>query len=327
LLGTLACGLVNSYLTLVAARVATGAFGGIIGGLALAIIGDVFPESKRGAATGALMSAFAVASVVGVPFGLYLGNNLFDWHAPFLVLAGLGVFVLVGALWAFPSLRGHLRAPGHTDGPFAEMRATLVDPNHLRAFTLVVSLMFGGFLVIPYISPYLVANVGVAERSLPIVYVSSGALTLFVAPLIGKISDRVGKLRVYRAVAPLAATLMFVVTNLPPVHLALAIAVVAALMVGNAGRMVVAMAMVTASADPRRRGSFMSLNSAVQHFSSGLGAFVAGAIIERAPDGALLHYRIVGFLAVASTLLSLYLAGRLRVAKAVFPARVGVVAE
>jgi MFS transporter, DHA1 family, inner membrane transport protein len=63
LLGTLLCGLAPSYETLLAARVATGAFGGILGGMAMAIIGDVFPEERRGRATGSLMVGFSLASV------------------------------------------------------------------------------------------------------------------------------------------------------------------------------------------------------------------------------------------------------------------------
>ena len=73
LAGTLACGLAPTYGWLLAARVLTGAFGGVLGGLAMAVGGDVFPESRRGAATGTLMSAFALASVAGVPAGLALG--------------------------------------------------------------------------------------------------------------------------------------------------------------------------------------------------------------------------------------------------------------
>jgi predicted MFS family arabinose efflux permease len=310
LIGTLLCGLAPTYATLLTARVITGAFGGVLGGMALAIIGDVFPEERRGAATGALMSAFALASVVGVPFGLYLGTRL-GWHAPFLLLAALGCPVLVVALRALPPLREHLgRAP--SAHPLAILRETFTHPNHLRAFALVVSLMFGGFAVIPYISPYLVANVGVSELNLPLVYVAGGGLTLVAAPLIGRLADRYGKLRVYRIVAPVSAVLMFVVTNLPRVSLGIAVAAVAGLMVSNAGRMVAAMAMVTGSVEPRVRGGFMSANSSVQHLSTGLGAFVGSRIITQGPDGTLRHFDLVGLIAVASTLLSLWLAGRLR---------------
>src|SRR5690606_3776686 len=75
LLGTLFCALAPSYPLLGAARVAAGAFGGILGRMAMTTIGDVFPDERRGRATGSLMSGFALASVVGGPFGLSLGTN------------------------------------------------------------------------------------------------------------------------------------------------------------------------------------------------------------------------------------------------------------
>src|SRR5262249_6500635 len=106
LVGTLLCGLAPSCATLVAARVATGAFGGVLDGMATVIIFDVFAVERRGRATGALMPASALAAVGG-PFGFYLGTEL-GWRAPFLLLAGLGCPVLAVAARAFPPLRGHL---------------------------------------------------------------------------------------------------------------------------------------------------------------------------------------------------------------------------
>ncbi|MFO0950053.1 MAG: MFS transporter [Isosphaeraceae bacterium] len=310
LVGTLSCAMVDTYETLLAARVATGAFGGVLGGMALAIVGDVFPEERRGAATGALMSAFAVASVVGVPAGLLLGNR-YGWQSPFVALAALGAVVLPVAWRALPPLRSHLAARPDS-GPIAELRYALTHPEHLRAFALVVTMMVGGFSVIPFISAYLVANVHVAESNLPLVFVSGGAMTLVAAPVVGRLADRFGKFQVYRLAAPFAATMMLVVTNLPVVPLALAVAATASLMVGNAGRMVVAMAMVTSCVEPRRRGSFMSLNSAVQHFSTGLGAYLGGAIIGKNLGGPLPRYHYVGYLAAGMTLLSIAVASRLR---------------
>jgi predicted MFS family arabinose efflux permease len=313
LVGTLLCGLATSYPALLAARILTGAFGGILGGQSLTIIGDVFPEERRGAATGALMSAFAVASVVGVPFGLYLGTK-YGWNTPFFVLAGLSALALPIAIRALPSIRGHL-ASHVADHPLRRMWEMLSHPDHLRAFALMVTMMLGGFSVIPYISAYLVFNVGIAQESLPATYVAGGLLTLVCSPLIGRLADRIGKLRMYRIVAPASAVLMLVLTNLPPVPLAVAVAVTAVLMASNAGRMVVALAMITACVEPRRRGGFMSINSAVQHLSTGLGAFIGGLILDRASDGSLARYPIVGLLAAASTVASLVLAGLLRAAR------------
>jgi predicted MFS family arabinose efflux permease len=293
------------------ARVVTGAFGGILSGMALAIVGDVFPEHKRGRATGVLMSAFALASVVGVPVGIELGNR-FDWHAPFLVLAALGLPVLFTSLRLLPPLRDHLHDGQHAH-PLARLVETFSQPNHLRAFALVATMMLGGFAVIPYISVYVVGNVGVREADLPIIYVTGGLLTLVGAPIVGKLADRYGKLPVYRVVASISAVLMLLVTNLPRLPLALIAAATGTLMLTNAGRMVAAMAMVTGSVEPARRGGFMSANSAVQHFSTGLGAYLGGRIIVGDPvDHTIHNFDKVGFIAIGATLVSLWLAGRVR---------------
>ncbi len=107
LLGTLLCALATSYHMLLFARVATGAFGGILGGMAMTIIGDVFPEGRRGRATGSLMTGFALASVAGVPLGLFLGTS-YGWHVPFFALVVVGLPVLGLIPLALPPLKGHI---------------------------------------------------------------------------------------------------------------------------------------------------------------------------------------------------------------------------
>jgi predicted MFS family arabinose efflux permease len=314
LMGTLFCGLSRGYWMLLSSRVLTGAFGGILSGLALAIIADVFPEERRGRATGVLMSAFAVASVVGVPAGLYLGTVL-GWHVPFLILAAVGLPVLLLGLRALPPLRDHLHEASHSH-PLRQIAETFSRANHLRSFALTIAVMLGSFSVIPYVSVSLVSNVGVDEKTgLPWVFVTGGLLTLVGAPLIGRLADHFGKLPVYRVVATISMGLLLVVTNLPPVPLAIAVGVVATFMLSNAGRMVAALTMITGSVERRRRGGFMSANSAVQHLASGVGASVGGQMLVKSTDGVLHNFNSVGFLAVAATLLSLWLAGRVRPAE------------
>jgi len=310
LIGTFLCGLAPTYGTLVLARVLTGAFGGILGGLALAIIGDVFPEERRGRATGALMSGFALASVAGVPFGLYLGTH-FGWHVPFILLGILGCPVWAMAAWTLPPLRDHL-AKATRAHPLRVVFEVFTHPNHLNAFALIVMLMVAAFTIFPYMSPFLVSNVGMTEDELGLVYIAGGAVTLFSAPLIGRLADRYGKLRVFRIIAPLSAVLTLAAANLVPVPVAVAVAIMAALMVCNSGRMVAAMAMITGSVEPHRRGGFLSANSSVQHLSIGFGTYVGGLIVAEAADGRLLHVPILGLVSAAATMLCLWLAGRIR---------------
>jgi MFS transporter, DHA1 family, inner membrane transport protein len=310
LLGTCFCALAPSYQLLVAARVATGAFGGILGGMAMAIIGDVFPENRRGRATGSLMTGFALASVAGVPLGLYLGTE-YGWHVPFLALAIAGLPVLVLARLALPPLDAHVgKSTAH---PVAALIETFTQSNHLNAFALIVTLMIGSFTVFPYLSPYLVANVGMTERQLPLVYIVGGALTLFTSPMIGRLADRYGKLTIYRLILPGSALLLLVITHLPRVSLSIAVAVFGALMVCNTGRMIAAMAMVTSSVEPDRRGAFLSANSSVQHVAAGLGAYIGGTIVTQSANGQIEHFGTVGWIATGVTLASLWLAGRVRI--------------
>ena len=158
------------------------------------------------------------------------------------------------------------------------------------------------------------ANVGLTEDQLPLVYIAGGVLTLFTAPVVGRLADRYGKLLVYCIIVPGSALLMLVITHLPPVPVALAVAVFGALMMCNVGRMIAAMAMVTSSVEPRRRGAFLSVNASVQHVASGIGAYLGGVIVTKAADGRIEHFGTVGWFGAACTISTLWLASRVRIA-------------
>lgn len=256
------------------------------------------------------MMGFSLASVAGVPFGLFLGTN-YGWHVPFIALVIGGTPALALTPFALPPLNAHVgKVHSH---PLHSLIATLTRANHLKAFALMVALMVGSFTVFPYLSPYLVKNVGMSEEQLPFVYIAGGALTLVAAPTVGRLADRHGKLLVFRLIAPGSALLLLVITHLHTTPVAIVVAVFGALMLCNAGRMIPAMAMVTSSVDPNRRGAFLSANSSVQHIAAGFGAYLGGAIVTQSADGRIGQFGVVGWIAAASTLLSLWLAGRLRI--------------
>jgi predicted MFS family arabinose efflux permease len=310
LVGTLLCGLAPTYETLVAARFATGAFGGILGGMSLAIIGDVFPENRRGRATGSLMVGFALASVAGVPLGLSVGTA-YGWHVPFIALAIAGFPTLALAPFAMPPLNAHI-GNTHTH-PIKSIIEIFSNANHLNAFALITLLMAGSFSLFPMLNPYLVADVGIKETQLPFMYIAGGLLTLITAPIVGRLADRYGKLPVYCAIVPCSAVLMLLISHLPPEPVQLVVLIFGALMMCNVGRMIAAMAMVTGSVEPRRRGAFLSINSSVQHLASGFGAYLGGAIVSKAPDGTILNFEKVGWIAAGCTLASMWLAARVKI--------------
>jgi predicted MFS family arabinose efflux permease len=307
--GTFMCAFAPSYTLLLVARAVAGAFGGVAAAVVLAIVGDAFPDARRGAAMGVIMSAFSVASIVGVPFGLQL-EGWYGWHAPFQALGGLGVAVLLTALILLPPLRGHL---GKHPARAVSAWTILIHRNHLRAFTLMMALVFGSFTIFPFLATFLEFNVGLAHERLPLMYMCGGLMTLLTLTPIGRLADQYGKLRVFHVCAAATALLIALVTNLPSgTGLAVILLVTTGLFVATSGRMVPAMALITASAAPRDRGGFMSMNAAVQHLSSGLATVVAGNLVAGGEGEPLTGFSIVGALACFSTLVCLVLAARLR---------------
>jgi predicted MFS family arabinose efflux permease len=309
--GTLLCAFAPNYWLLVLARTVAGAFGGVVASTVLAIVGDVFPEARRGMATGVVMSAFSVAMIAGLPAGILLAG----WGGcplPFEVLGGLSAAVLLLAYWALPPLRHHLH---HQHTAAITMWEVFSRPRHLRAYMLTLALVVSGFMVGPFVAAYLVKNVGLQQAQLGLVYLLGGATTLGSLTAVGWIADRFGKLPVFRVCALVAIIPTIWLANLPRVSLPAALALTTFFMVATSARMVPAMAMITASAAARYRGSFMSINASVQHMGSGLAALVAGYIVGETPEGALTNYHIVGFAAAGAMLVSVFVAGRLRSAE------------
>jgi predicted MFS family arabinose efflux permease len=308
-IGTLLCAVAPNYYAMVGARFLAGGFGGISGATILAIVGDAIPPNRRGAAMGTLFSAFSLASIAGVPMGLFLANHL-GWHAPFFMLAGLSAVILILAARVLPPVRDHLSR--EKDGPWTEMKAILRGGNHWLAFALTITMTMAGFLVVPYLSPSLVANVGLTNEQLPLIYLFGGSATFFSTRWLGRVSDRMGLLRVFTVVSLLAMLPILIITRLPPMPVWGALIVSTCFMVFTSGRFIPGMAMVTNSVAGRYRGGFMSLNSAIQQFASGLASLIGGAIIVEGAGRRLEHYGTVGLIGAGCILASLGLAARLR---------------
>ncbi len=314
-IGTFLCGVAPTYLSLMLARIVAGGFGGVLGALIFAVIGDCIPEHRRGAATGTVISAFSLASVAGVPLGLYLANH-FGWHFPFFMLAALSALALALAYKELPSMRGHLQTHATPETPIEAVRklyALVSVPNHLTALALMVVLVVGGFTVIPYISPYFVANVGMSESELPLIYFFGGAATIFTSRFVGKLADKFGKAKVFTCMSLSSIATIYALTNVPQVSLVLALVITTLFMITMNGRLVPAVALVTSSVEPKSRGSFMSINSSVQQLASGASSFVAGLIISKASDGTITNYNLVGWLAISATVLCLFLVKRIKI--------------
>ncbi|MCE2745493.1 MAG: MFS transporter [Burkholderiales bacterium] len=310
-IATLACGLAPTYETLMGARVAAGLFGGILSAMIQTIVADVVPFARRGKAMGVVMTSFSVSTVMGVPLGLYLAANS-DWHTPFFGIAGISLLLLLAGWYVIPTLQGHLHARGET-GPLQGIAQVLKDRNHIRAFCFSFCMIFAGFSVIPYITIYMQANAGLSATDIPLIYLAGGTATLFSAQIIGKLSDRIGKLKMLQIIAGIAVLPMALITSTAGMSVVTILIVTTFFFVFVSGRMIPGMALVSAAGNPKNRGTFMTLNSSMQSAAMGLAALMGGIVISRNAEGLIEYYWVCSLIAIAFNLTALWIAKNLRV--------------
>ena len=305
---TMACGLAQTYDTLMLARIAAGAFGGVLAAMAQTIVADVIPFERRGRAMGIVMSSFALASVAGVPIGLFLASQ-FNWHTPFFAIAGVCVLFAIGAYITLPPLADHLKQ--HRASPLASIQEVLLDANHQKAFVFTALMMIAAFTVIPYITIYTTTNGGLTMQQVPYVYLLGGAATLFTARWIGKLTDSVGKAKMFKITAVFAMLSIWLVTLSASFGLWGILLVTTIMFIGMNGRMIPGMAIATSAANPRLRGTFMALNSSVQSLAMGLASFVGGLVISRDAQGLVQFFWVNALIGGVATVLSVLLVNRL----------------
>ncbi|WP_028982153.1 MFS transporter [Sporocytophaga myxococcoides] len=301
IISTLGCALAQSYSLFLVARFMAGAFGGILGALVLAVIGDAIPEERRGKATGFVMAAFSAASIAGIPLGYFLAVKI-NWHMPFFLITAISLVVLVVAWKTFPSLRSHI-SMDIKQNPFALIKHIFGNSNLLWALLFTFVLMIAGLTVIPFISDYMVKNVGFEKDQIAYIYLFGGLATFYSSPAIGRLADLHGKRKVFVIMALISIIPILLVTNLPQVPKYVAFLVTTSFFIAFGGRFVPAMAMITSSVERKQRGGFMSFNSSVQQLSSALSSMCGGLIISTTLDDKVSGFWKLGLIATIATIL------------------------
>lgn len=280
--------------SLLGARVLAGLFGGPATSIAFAIVTDSVPPERRGKALGIVGSAFAVASVLGVPAGLELARH-FDFRAPFFAVAALGLLVTVFARALLPEMRGHLVRVGQPS------QGSFLSPSALAALSGMGLLMLGVFSIVPNIATFVQFNLGYPRELLGMLYLVGGVASFVAVRLVGIAVDRFGALSVF-VVGTLLHAFALVFGFIHPIASVPILLVFSVFMVSGSSRMVPLQTLATRVPEPRARARFMSAQSAVQHFSSAAGAFMSSAFLRADASG-----RVIGLDRVASVALALAL--------------------
>ena len=304
-IGTVLCGIAHTYWLLVAARVFTGLFGGVIGSISMAIVADLFALQQRGRVLGFVQMAFGASQVLGIPIGLYIATK-WGWEMPFLMVAALGV-VIVGVIGFYlKPIREHLLVKNEKSA-FVHLWHTLARRDYRIGFAATALLSVGGFMMMPFGSAFAINNLHVTEQQLPILFMVAGLSTLVIMPFIGRFSDRVDKYKLFVMASIWLMVMCIWYTNLSVVPLWVAITLNVLLMAGVTGRMIPSSALTSAVPELKDRGAFMSINASLQQLAGGIAAALAGKIVVQETNfSPLEHYDVVGYVVVAFSILGLF---------------------
>ncbi len=299
ILGTFLCGIAPDYRFLLAARVVTGIFGGVVGSVGFAVITDLFEPQLRGRVMGYVQMSFAAAQVLGLPVGLYLAN-IWDWHAPFLAIVALAIPVWAATFWKMRPVRDHL-ALQKDRSAFVHLWHTASQPFYLRAFLATSLLATGGFMLMPFGAAFGVNNLGLKMEDLPKIYLYTGLFSMLAGPLAGKLVDRFGTLKVFFGGSLWTIAVVLYYTNMDGITPVWMLTVVSCLMfVGVTARMVSSSTLTANVPSPAERGAFMGINASVMQISGGIATGVAGLIIHQTESGRLENYPLLGMVVSGS---------------------------
>ncbi|MCD6068593.1 MAG: arabinose efflux permease family protein [Bacteroidetes bacterium] len=299
IVGTLFCGLAPDYGSLMAARIFTGVFGGVLSSISFAIITDLFEMQQRGRVMGFVQMAFAASQVLGIPIGLYLANK-FHWHVPFLMIVGFSAVVFVILVMKLKPVTDHLQLTDRPK-PLQHMIKTISNRRYITGFLGTVLLATGGFMLMPLGAAFSVNNLKITNDQLTIVYFATGISSMIFGPLIGKLSDSLGKFRIFAIGSVITMIMVYIYTNLGATPLWQVITVNILLFAGVTSRMISAQALMSGVPAPRDRGAFMSVNSSIQYLSGGIASILAGKLVfQDKVTGEFQHYERIGYVVIAS---------------------------
>lgn len=310
IVGTLLCGAANTYWLLLAARVITGLFGGVIGSISMAIITDLFDIHHRGRVMGFAQMGLGASQVLGIPVSLYIANH-WGWQSPFLMVAGLSLFVFILIFLKMQPVRKHLDLQQDKTA-FMHLWHTVAKRNYRIGFLAMALLSIGGFMMMPFGTAFAVNNLGISNAQLPTLFMVSGIGSLIVMPLLGRLSDKVDKFTLFTIACVWMMVVVVLYTNLAITPLWQVMAFNIMMIVGIMGRMIPAGALMTAMPEMRDRGAFMSVSSSLQQMAGGIAAAVGGLIVvQQDKSSPLEHYDTLGYIMVVLSIITIIMVYRI----------------
>ncbi len=312
IVGTIMCSIANTYPLLIAARIITGLFGGVIGSISMAIIADLFDIHHRGRVMGFIQMGFGASQVLGVPISLFIANA-WGWQSPFIMVAILASAVAVLIFMKLQPVTSHLALQGDRS-PIKHLLHTFSKRNYRIGFLSTCLLSIGGFMMMPFGSAFAINNLKITQHQLPMLFMVSGVGSLVIMPLVGRLADRVDKFKLFAMACVWMMVVVVLYTNLGVTPLWEVMIFNITMMMGIMGRMVPSSALTTAIPEMTDRGAFMSINSSLQQIAGGVAAAVAGMIVvQKDKFSPIEHYNTLGYVIIGISMLSILLMYRVSI--------------
>ena len=272
-------------------------------------LSDLFALQQRGRVMGFIQMGFGASQVLGIPIGLFLANH-WGWEIPFFLTAALAGLILLAIIVKLKPVTAHL-AVQHDKSAFLHLWHTISKQDYRIGFAATALMSIGGFMMMPFGSAFAINNLGVTNQQLPILFMISGVSSLVVMPLVGRLSDKVSKFKLFAFASIWTMVMCILYTNLSVTPFYLVVIFNVILMMGVLSRMVPQQALISAVPDMEDRGSFMSINASLQQIAGGIAAAAAGMIVvQKTKFSPLEHYNTVGYVIVVISICSILLLSR-----------------
>lgn len=309
IIGTLLCGLTSSFFMLILARIVTGIFGGVIGSISMAIVADLFAFQQRGRVMGFMQMGFGASQVLGIPISLAI-SNIWGWQSPFFMIVGLASIIWIMIVIYLKPIAKHLE--GKVDhNAFHHLWTTIANRDYRIGFLSTALLSLGGFMIMPWGSAFAINNLHVSSTQLPYLFMIAGIATLIIMPVIGKLSDRIEKFKLFAWASVWMTIIIVIYTNLTPVPFWQVVALNVLMMMGVMSRMIPSMALTTSLPKLHDRGAFMSINSSLQQIAGGIAAGIGGLIVvQKTETSPIENYNILGIVIVGIVAISIFMVYR-----------------
>jgi predicted MFS family arabinose efflux permease len=258
---------------------------------------------------GFLQLGFGASQVLGIPISLFIANA-YGWQSPFLMIVVLAIIIWFVILFKIKPIDEHLKVRAERRA-LVHLWKTLATRNYRIGFLATALWSLGGFMMMPWGSAFAINNLKVTEQQLPFLFMRAGLASLVIMPVIGKMSDRYDKFRIFAVASIWMMAMVIIYTNLTPIPFWIIVVLNILFMAGIMSRMVPAMALTTALPELSDRGAFMSINSSLQQIAGGFAAAIGGMIVVQKDNFAPLeHYDTMGYVIVVISIAGIYTLSR-----------------